>query len=55
MLVDSAYCLAKRQDEIEADTGRTGGYLTPYLAMGEVLREQLEHNAGIHWGVESVA
>ena len=55
MLVDSAYCLAKRQDEIEAETGRTGGYLTPYLAMGEVLREQLEQNAGIHWGVESEA
>ena len=52
MLVDAAYCLAKRQDEIESETGRTGGYLTPYLAMGEVLREQLETHAGIHWGVE---
>lgn len=51
MLVDAAYCLARKQDEIEAETGRTGGYLTPYLAMGEVLRQQLEKNAGIHWEV----
>ncbi|MEE2730966.1 MAG: saccharopine dehydrogenase NADP-binding domain-containing protein [Pseudomonadota bacterium] len=53
MLVDAAYCLARRQDEIEAESGRSGGFLTPYLAMGEVLREQLQANAGIHWGLES--
>lgn len=51
MLVDAAYCLALRQADIEQETGRTGGYLTPYLAMGEVLRQQLEAHAGIHWGV----
>jgi|GEM_PF-5703514 len=50
MLVDAAYCLAMRQQEIEQETGRTGGYLTPYLAMGEALRKQLEENAWIHWG-----
>lgn len=53
MLVDSAYCLAMLEAEIEAETGRSGGYLTPYLAMGEVLRKQLEDNAGIHWGVST--
>lgn len=52
MLVDAAYCLARLEPQLEAETGQTGGYLTPYLAMGEVLRQQLAQHAGIHWGAE---
>lgn len=51
MLCDAAFCLAKRQEDIAAATDFEGGFLTPYAAMGNVLREQLSTHAGVYFGV----
>lgn len=46
MLCDTAFCLAMLRDK----TGREGGFTTTSVALGNVLREHLAHNAGIEFG-----
>ncbi len=47
MLCDTAWCLAMERER----TGRAGGFTTPSVALGPVLREQLRLEAGVHFGI----
>lgn len=47
MLCDTAWCLAMERER----TGRTGGFTTPSVALGAVLREQLRTHAGVQFGL----
>lgn len=47
MLCDTAWCLAMERER----TGRVGGFTTPSVALGAVLREQLHTHAGVQFGI----